>query len=46
MFRGMDMDPSKVWSLVRFHVLPWASVSKCFCNYSLDNILLSLNFFV
>lgn len=29
-FRGVDRDPNEVWSLVRFHVSLWASVSKTF----------------
>lgn len=38
-FRSLE-DPCEIWSLVRFHVLVWASVFEAFCNYSLGNILL------
>ena len=41
MFRGLDKDPSEIWSFARFNVSLWASVSKLFCNYSLGKILLS-----
>ena len=34
-FRGRDKDPYKIRSLVRFHVSPWASVSKLFVTISL-----------
>lgn len=30
MFKGRDKDPCEVWSIVRPHVLLWASVSKLF----------------
>ena len=30
-----------VWSLVRFHMCLWVSISKTFCNYSIGNILIS-----
>ena len=38
---GGERDFSEIWSLIRYHVSLWASVSKKFCNYSIDNILLS-----
>lgn len=41
MFRGRKRNHSDVWSLVRFHVSLWVSISKTFCNYSIDNILLN-----
>ena len=41
MFRGRERDHSEVWSLIRFHVFLWASISKSFCNYSISDILLS-----
>ena len=28
--RGVDRNPSEVWSLMRFHVSLWASVLKVF----------------
>ena len=35
-FCGVQRDPSEAWSLVRFHVPRWNSISKTFCKYSLD----------
>ena len=32
-FRGREKGYSEVWSLVRFHISLWASISKTFCNY-------------
>ena len=40
-FRGVERDPREVWSLVRFHVSLWSSVSKTFCKYAVSNIILS-----
>lgn len=38
-FRGVERDPCKIWSLVWYHVSLWASNSKVFCNYSISIIL-------
>lgn len=32
---------SEAWSLIRYHASLWALISNNFCNYSIDNILLS-----
>lgn len=38
-FRGVERDTCEIWSLVRYHVSLWASISKAFCNNSLGVIL-------
>lgn len=39
MFRGLEKDPSNIWSSIRFHVSLQGSISKTFCSYSIDSIL-------
>ena len=45
-FRGRDKEPCEFWSLVRFLMSLWDSVSKIFCNYLIGNILLRWSPFI
>lgn len=42
-FGGVQRNPQEIWSLVCFHVSLWASISKTFCNYSIDIVSHSWN---
>lgn len=37
MFRGLEIDHSDVWSLIRFYVSLWVLTSRSFCNYFVDS---------
>lgn len=43
--KGVERDHGDVWSLLRFHVSLWESVSKTFCDYPLGSILARNPFF-
>lgn len=36
---GVESDLSEVWSLVRFHVSLWVTISKTPCNYFIGIML-------
>ena len=40
-FSGVERGSEEIWSVTRYHISIWASISKTFCNYLLDMILYS-----
>lgn len=42
-FRGVERDPSEVWSLMRFQISLWASFFFFFCIYTLVYVVFLLS---